>query len=274
MAKTKKRVSNVKTSDIIIRLPIPLEITERENTASHMKIMSEIPQPVSGFETGNETLGNFQTAAASLNQQSPEEKEVTIKGKKVPEYTCDKISLHKDFWSLNLFEKGQEYRHLTSIKTQIACYWCCHQFTENAVFMPIKLESGDKFKVRGIFCSFECCNSYMRDNYQYAKNAYLLKYMLYKCTGVPVYRNIMKKAPPREMLTLFGGHLSITEFRSTNKHYNILYSPMHYSNDIVEEITHKKIVNKTIDFSTIPTTLQPRQRTAQNLHNFIKITTS
>ena len=125
-------------------------------------------------------------------------------------------------------------------ETDIACFWCCHTFKSRPVFMPVDLVK-DVYKVKGCFCSFECCNSYMMDNPKYQKNQHLLNYMFRDTTEKTTRTPRIGRAPPRETLSLFGGSSSIEEFRGSNAVYKIIHYPMiDISNQIEKRSTVKQ----------------------------------
>jgi hypothetical protein len=83
----------------------------------------------------------------------------------------------------------------------------------------------DTFKVFGVFCSPECAASYNFDDVNSGCDIwerYSLLNLLYK----KIYndKNIkIKLAPPKQTLKIFGGHLSIKEFRINNTNYANTY---------------------------------------------------
>jgi hypothetical protein len=99
--------------------------------------------------------------------------------------------------------------------TNIYCWWCCHPFTCTPCAIP-EYYKKDKFYVYGCFCSFNCAASY-----NFSKNdddiweRYSLLNLMYK----KLYNNKLVKinlAPPREILKIFGGYMSIEEFRENS----------------------------------------------------------
>ena len=99
--------------------------------------------------------------------------------------------------------------------TNTHCWWCCHQFTCMPCSLP-EYYKKDKFYVSGCFCSFNCTASY-----NFSKNdddvweRYTLLNLMYK----KLYNQKLTKinlAPPRETLKMFGGYLSIEEFRENS----------------------------------------------------------
>ena len=112
--------------------------------------------------------------------------------------------------------------------TNIHCWWCCHSFDTPPVSLPEKIF--DKtYYVFGCFCSFNCAYSYNINinDYKIWERLSMLKSLYRK-----IYNNDkdILPAPPRKALNMFGGHLSIDEFRNNNlfnkKEYLYLIPPM------------------------------------------------
>lgn len=115
-------------------------------------------------------------------------------------------------------------------KTDIHCWWCCHQFTSIPCAMP-EYYKKEKFYVSGCFCSFNCTASY-----NFSKNddnmweRYSLLNLMYK----KLYNNNkfikINLAPPREVLKIFGGFMSIEEFRENSlkneKTFHVIKPPL------------------------------------------------
>ena len=94
--------------------------------------------------------------------------------------------------------------------------------------MPISLKN-NKFKAVGCFCSPECASAYNFNKYPHTCWEYnALLNLLYKIT----FRNNnikIKPAPDREVLNIFGGKLSIDDFRSSinyMKDHTVIYPPL------------------------------------------------
>lgn len=142
------------------------------------------------------------------------------------------------------FEVLHEFVHnadwLTS--TDAACWWCCHQFDTLPLGLPVSFdESRKKFRTKGVFCSFACVAAYKNDNKMH-DTEWLLRYLHKLLTGEAKYKFI--PAPPRCALKLFGGILSIEEFRrceQDQKMYRLIEYPMFVSRDYVEEVDLQKI---------------------------------
>lgn len=97
------------------------------------------------------------------------------------------------------------------------CWWCVHPFPGPvALHMPIQYDDKlKKFTTMGEFCSWSCMKAYAHDmnfakSYEYQS---LISMMCMKANGK--YQPILK-APKRQALKMFGGSLSIEEFRATS----------------------------------------------------------
>lgn len=118
------------------------------------------------------------------------------------------------------------------------CWWCCHPFESKSLSMPISYnEKTDTFKVYGHFCSFSCMKAYNHhENIAQKANQYaLISCMIAKTFKKPININC---APPRQLLNVFGGHMTIDEFRACGKNgviYNLHTPPMIPVNHIIEK---------------------------------------
>lgn len=94
---------------------------------------------------------------------------------------------------------------------------------ENVV---IRLIQNDYYETDGIFCSFNCCLSWIKDNSHnnlYINSSYLLHEIYYKYFDVKHQIHI---APHWRLLADYGGKMSIAEFRSSfNK---VIYDNEHF----------------------------------------------
>jgi len=94
------------------------------------------------------------------------------------------------------------------------CWHCCHPFTTDRVVLPVSYDARrNVWKFVGTFCSWSCAKAYNIDAKSTWNNAcgQLLTLLHKKTTGK--LRSIVP-APPRLSLRVFGGTLSIEEFRA------------------------------------------------------------
>lgn len=101
--------------------------------------------------------------------------------------------------------------------TNIHCYWCKHSFKTCPIGCPIKfvIKPVKHYQTDGIFCSFNCCLSFINDNthksiYEYSLN--FIKLFHQNLFGVDTF---VKPAPDWRLLNIFGGDKTIEEFRSS-----------------------------------------------------------
>jgi hypothetical protein len=115
-------------------------------------------------------------------------------------------------------------------KSNINCFWCCHNFTCTPAALPVKMK-GDVFHVFGNFCSKECAAAYnfsSGENDQIVYERYTLLNYMYSLIENNHDLKI-KLSPPRMTLKMFGGDLTIEQFRESNNlssKYKIVYPPM------------------------------------------------
>ena len=150
----------------------------------------------------------------------------------------------------NEYNKRKEWPKNSSLN----CFWCCHTFNNTPCALPTKIKN-DIFYVFGNFCSKECCAAYNFESGDNSNNIWerytLLNYLYSMIEENPDLR--IKLAPHRMTLEMFGGNLSIEEFRetfNTNKKYKVVFPPMVSIIPSVEE--NSKTDNKRNDAYYIP----------------------
>lgn len=156
------------------------------------------------------------------------------------------VQLLKDFEEKN---KNNEW----PTNTSIACYWCCHKFDNPPFGIPVKYVN-EQFHVFGCFCSLECAAAYNLDSKDSIDEMWermnLINLLSRKLGGYT--QGFIKPAPNRLALSMFGGHMSIDEFRKfteTGKIININFPPMMTMTQQIEEINESDINN---EFKYIP----------------------
>jgi len=147
------------------------------------------------------------------------------------------VELLKDFEEKN---KNHEW----PMNTSIACYWCCHRFNNAPYGIPVEYFKDNKgrnehFRVFGCFCSLECATSYNfndHQNHDEIWERYNLINLLSRRLG---YKKLVKAAPDRMALKLFGGFMDIEQFRTfcnTSKLIHVNFPPMTSITQQIEEI--------------------------------------
>jgi|SaaInlStandDraft_1057018.scaffolds.fasta_scaffold54030_2 hypothetical protein len=176
------------------------------------------------------------------------------KQKNIPEVDVDddencsdvKIKLIKALGDFADSNKRKEWLKSTSIW----CRWCSHPFQGPPVSIP-KWYINKTFFVSGCYCSYSCAASHLfskNDINETNKWKYynLLHHLKKKILKLKETKRI-QLAPPQETLKVFGGHLSIDQFRAitndSHKYYNtysILEPPMVSISSVIEETIQPK----------------------------------
>jgi len=141
----------------------------------------------------------------------------------------------------------------------ICCWWCCYTFETLPIGLPEKYYN-KIFKVIGIFCSFECALAYnmsLNDHkiWDRVSLLYHLRNLILKNiypdddTVVRVMDDIVAAAP-RNILKIFGGILTIDEFRKNTtilkKQYRNIMPPIKSLIYQFEESTYNREQNLII----------------------------
>lgn len=233
----------------IIHLPIELDILLEKSFKqfSISEILSEtniVTRPynkTNDINTFNKTFNNTE-----LNKN-------IIKNKKEVYKCTDKHGLPKTIITYNdtILPTELDSNNLEKIKclkTNVACWWCCHSFDNYPLFLPISFnEKTDIFKVSGCFCSFNCVKAY-----SFSKKNLVsvnLLYLMYKILIGKKY-TIIKRAPDIHILQMFGGPISIEEYRQSFINlttYNVNIFPMVFLPIQIEEHKVENMIKESIN---------------------------
>ena len=99
---------------------------------------------------------------------------------------------------------------------KLHCFHCTFPIDED-LQMPINYNvETDEYLVTGHFCSLECMKAYNAHlNDSYRNNRFSLISQLYN-----LYDKNIQLAPPKECLKIYGGNLTIQEFRKKNSKFS------------------------------------------------------
>lgn len=101
------------------------------------------------------------------------------------------------------------------------CWWCCHPFKGPAIHAPYRYDDRRQhFDTLGNFCSWECAKAYLIDQGDSRSGERQMYLALMKRHAVKKYTPI-RSAPKRILLDVFGGPLSIEEFRSGSSNVQV-----------------------------------------------------
>jgi hypothetical protein len=132
-------------------------------------------------------------------------------------------------------------------KTDVHCWWCCHSFDTMPCLLPEKYYD-NKYYVFGCFCSYNCALAYNIDidDYKTNERTTLLNYLYYEIYKLDTKLEI---ALPRTSLKIFGGPLTIEEYRkiliTNNKEYKFIMPPMVCIIPLIEEDYKNTLYSKT-----------------------------
>lgn len=109
------------------------------------------------------------------------------------------------------------------LNTGVACFWCCHTFEGPPVALPVRYRAPPpgarrggppEFHTIGCFCSISCAAAYnleSRDSHETVCDRHS---MLCELSRLTRGNDRVRAAPMRTALAMFGGYMSIEEFRA------------------------------------------------------------
>jgi hypothetical protein len=128
-----------------------------------------------------------------------------------------------DYYNLkaNLLVQFKDSSDIRTIPktSDVACFWCCHTFINRPVVLPIR-DTGEYLQVMGNFCSPECACAYLFDMRQDSHTRWEQLALLFRVYSEACGGKI-HPAPSRNVLKLFGGNLSITEYRNLIRSHKV-----------------------------------------------------
>ena len=159
--------------------------------------------------------------------------------------------------------------------TELSCWWCVHPFKNPPFGLPIKYEN-NKYEVQGCFCSLNCAKAYnlKENNYRMSEINSLIEDFRREIFGISSHAVVT--APPRQSLNIFGGYLSIDDFRKEfyliNKNIIHLSPTVSPVRNFFEEEYHDKIIraNPTGERLRLKRNTAPPQ-TSYNLDKLMNI---
>jgi hypothetical protein len=248
---------------LILHLPIHLTSGDKKATESDNEFTIAVNNDKNNTTltlSNSENSGESESSSNSPNNNYQLNEELKAKEKLIKKLK-DEITDYKSLLSeynvaatndnkkipMNLeFFDIKNGKQILREKTDIACWWCTHNFDTCPCFIPERLYEG-KYYVFGCFCSYNCAAAYNLDIQDYKVGD---RYALIKKLYSTVYNsnNDITIAPPREVLKKYGGILTIDEFRKNsllaNKEYMLVIPPFGYMVSVIEEKQKDKGVYK------------------------------
>ena len=100
----------------------------------------------------------------------------------------------------------------------MVCFWCCHSIVDQEFGMPIRYDSiHNSFTLYGCFCSLECTAAHNFSVHMGSDRAWEIHSWIQLLARRYGYSGRVRPAPSKFLLKMFGGPLSIEEFRTTHK---------------------------------------------------------
>jgi hypothetical protein len=106
------------------------------------------------------------------------------------------------------------------MKSDAACFWCCHTFVHRPVVLPIR-DTGEHLLVMGNFCCPECACAYLFDMRQDAHTRWEQQALLHRVYSEACGGTVIHPAPHRTLLTMFGGTLTIEQYRKLIRSHSV-----------------------------------------------------
>jgi hypothetical protein len=225
----------VEDENIIVRLNISNDTLNESNNTHGLSNLDEHP-----YAYNHDTYNNISNINDVL---VPNQHQFEI-DKSNNENSTKIVNVLNEFAEKN---KNNEW----PINTSISCYWCVHRFDNSPVGIPINFKN-DTFEVFGCFCSLECAAAYNFSENNSQDEMWERYQLLNMMSRRMKFGNVIKPAPPRLALKMFGGNMDIDTFRNIgkgNKLMNINFPPMTSITQQLEEINDFEINN---DFKYIP----------------------
>ena len=175
------------------------------------------PEPYDAFAdnifTGhneNILLVKAEEASASLTQ-GPRNKEVIA----LPEALNQEAGLEA-FLKLDLMVEYAQTKICKKLpeKTDIACFWCAHSFEGQPCVIPEREEKG-VYRIYGNFCCPSCAMAYILQESLDSHVRWERVSLLHRIYSKAYATGRIFPAPSRDCLSLFGGPMSIEQFRGT-----------------------------------------------------------
>jgi hypothetical protein len=200
---------------LIAHLPI-----QSRDVIIHDELLKYDPAPPNEVEP----FGSFSDNPFSEQSEFIQENKVVVNQENTPQKVhveqkqepanvqkIDTIDYYKKGQLLIQYKNTEEIRKLPESSIS-ACFWCCHTFENRPVILPIK-DHGEFITVFGNFCCPECAMAYLFDNHQDSHTRWEQLALLNRIYAESCNDKI-HPAPPRSVLTHFGGHYSIDEYRA------------------------------------------------------------
>jgi hypothetical protein len=149
--------------------------------------------------------------------------------------------------SENISYDNEYYQNNNFNKNNSLCFWCCNNI-DNYYGMPYNYDTiNDTFYTTGSFCSLQCANAYNFSTNSGSDKVWEINSWIQMIARRFGINNIIRPAPSRYLLKMFGGNLTIDEFREAhinNDKTYILNIPPMISVTSTSEVINTSYLNK------------------------------
>ncbi|ARF10594.1 hypothetical protein Hokovirus_2_121 [Hokovirus HKV1] len=232
-----KKTQNSEENPIILRLMVDVDKIDNDNsnqvsTTEDYKKKTVSDMKICAYSSDSEEITNCSTC--SVYQQKILEKDSEINKLKHANLQLEKML--KSATKIDFMGSKETLCNLQFInndtgeimtKTDVCCFHDTCEFDGPPCFLPVA-KVKDTYYVTKCFCSWNCAIAYnfsLNDNDVWLRHKLILSICSYKY-GV----DDVKAAPPRDVLTKFGGPIDIDTFRANFKmnlkDYKIVDPPM------------------------------------------------
>lgn len=211
-------------------------LSDDENVIVRLTVTEEVEDSLDINDLPHAYNYNFEKYNIMEYNEMETPTEEIVRQEHADEHNLKIVEVLKDFEQKN---KNNEWPSNTSI----CCYWCCHKFSNAPFGIPVSYHN-ENFDVYGCFCSLECAAAY---NFKSTESLDEIweRYSLINLLSRRIkYGRVVKPAPDRLTLKMFGGFLDIDSFRSynsTNKIVSINFPPMTSLTQQIEEINEYEL---------------------------------
>lgn len=232
----------IERKSIIVHLPINIkEFEEKNNKIFENDFLAYDPSMSLSEPQGFDLM-----AGASIMDVEPEQiEDTTTENSLEKEYKIINDNNQMTKKINNVMMEFQNFKDKKFFKTDICCWHCCHKFDNMPVGIPLSYDNV-VFQVKGVFCSFNCALTYnynSKENENTIQERESLTYLMYKKIH-DIKEVELQHAPEKETLAMFGGTLTIEEFRANKHIYTMVYPPML---SIIPQLEEIKILETTSD---------------------------
>eukprot|EP00873_Tetraselmis_striata_P033662 jgi/Tetstr1/453926/TSEL_040845.t1 len=131
------------------------------------------------------------------------------------------------------------------LSTSVSCYWCCHPFTGPPLGLPVKTSPADGgYFVTGCFCSLPCASAFNLDSRDSHDTVCERHAMLSELSRILHGTPEVRAAPDWKALNMFGGYMTIEQFRAFSKEPSVLLvnvPPMRSLTTQLEEVNEGNV---------------------------------